>query len=527
MLKLRPFSLWLGVGCLLLGYALALSQVSADALWYDEVISYYMIGGAQFEPLLPFPQFLERILLVDRWPPLYYMSLNGWSTLVGWTTFSGRMLSILLGVLALAATFRLGQIAGGRGVGWVASALISSSAFFIYFMHETRGYTMYPLFFVLSVVFYWHMIRRETVNPLVAIAFVASILGALYTHLANYPLIFALGIYHLWIMRRSKVGVPVLFLFVIAALLTSPWLMVIYYKLDQGMSIGQTSVWFIFQEFLPTFGNGVGWLLVALIAIGLSRWQNSGFRLVVFLLSMGIAINMLINALSPFLFHMRHLIGLLPLVAVVAAAGVVQIAERSRWLAGALLSLWIAFGVWNSLDLRHSLAWAGHEPTIPTTTMNTLLTAAETCIGEEDVVILHLEQPIVRGERWEWINDVVMGYYWRDVPFRFGHISTLQPIINDSPMGYRNRVQIDGADTARYLPKARWFVGDAAYVWHLRLRRLPEIPQTAMLQSALEQSGFTYSAQPIDTPTLQGWVYSRQPALPPCEVTGADNAPLP
>lgn len=501
-----------------IGYTLAMSRISSDALWYDEVISYYMVGAAQFEPLLPPADFLERIILTDRWPPLYYMSLTGWSQLAGWSVFSGRFLSVLLGSLTIAITYQLGKTVHKALTGFIAAAMLATSTFFIYFMHEIRGYTMYPLFFVLTLLLYWRIIHYKQIKPLTALAFVLSICAALYTHLANYPLIFALGLYHLIFARHLKVWLTVLILFGISASGVLPWLVIIFYKIGQGMSIGQTSNWFIFQEFLPSFGNGLGIFLLIAMLHGLLTLKNAGMRYIGFILLAGFGANVVINMQSPFLFHMRHLIGILPLAIVLAAAGITHFSRQFPRLAVIPLVLWIGAGILNTYNANHILSWEGQEPTLKTSTINTLVSVSETCIGNNDRVILHLGEPISRGEVWEWINDVVMVYYWRNVQFQYAHISTLQPITNNNPMGIRPRVQL--SDEARLVPKMARFIDDAENVWHFQLKRLPEIFQTELLKAVLVDKGYLTSVQIIDTPTLSGWVYSKTANIPDCTIEG-------
>lgn len=508
-------SLFTSTFVLLIPFALATWQLNTDALWYDEIMNYYFVGAAQYQPFLSPGALLERIMLTDRWPPLYYFILIGWSTLAGWGAFTGRVLSLYLGVLTVAAAYRLGADVGGRRAGVWSALLLGTSAFFVYFMHELRAYTLYPLALMLSLLFYWRVLAWVT--PWRALGFVGWTLAALYSHPSSYPMIAVLGVYHLLFARRRETWGRVLLLFVITALLTLPWLLVIFYKLGQGQQIGDTTVWLPLLAFLPSYGNGV-WLLLAVMLVYAAVFvRGRGAGMVAFVFLGTLLLNLGLNVAAPFLFHMRHLIALLPLMFVVCALAVDHAARRRPVMVVGLVVVWVGAGVWNSFDFGYMLRTPGHEPTLPLAAVDTLVEVEAACIGSEDVVILHIGEPVVRGQAWEWIHDIVMVYYWRDVPFRFGHISTLEPIANDDPIGEDPQTQV--TDMREYAPKAAQFIDGAAHVWWFRLKRLPEIEQTVLLDEVLRENGYTAREQPIDTHDLSGWVYTRAGEAPPsCEL---------
>ena len=489
---------------LLLAAALGTSQLTRDAFWYDEILSYYFLGAGQFGPFLPLQAFLERLILLDRWPPLYYASLGGWSSLAGWNAFSGRVLSLFYGLLAIAVTYRLTANTAGSRTGIIATVLLSTSAFFVYYLHEMRGYTLYTLTVLLCLLAYWralhHLTRRH------ALMFVLATTLALYSHFANYPMVAALGLYHLLFGLRQRNGPRLLVLFAISAFLALPWLLVTYYKLQQGQTIGQTSPGLPLIAFFPSFGNGFWPLLPVMMAgaVWAVNWRRVQLVAVVAIFTM--AITLVLNIIAPFLFHMRHLIGVLPLVLILAAFGLDAVLRRAPRLAASMLALWVGLGIWYSFDFRHMLSTPGHEPTLPMSVVQTLTDVGAACIHEEAAVILHLGQPVVRDMAWEWINDVVMVYYWQHMPYRYAHISTLDPITNDDPYGEDPQTQV--RNLWRYQTKAARYIGEAQQVWLFELKDLPPIRQTALLKATLTELGYTTETTVIDTPHLTGRVFS-------------------
>jgi hypothetical protein len=355
------------------------------------------------------------------------------------------------------------------------------------------------------LLFYWRVLRRVTRHH--ALGFVFFTLAALYTHLATYPMVAALGLYHLlfgWRTNRTT-WARVLVLFALVGVLTLPWLLVVYFKLGQGQIIGQTSLWLPITAFLPAFGNRVGVLLVATIIFAGWQVRAAGFYYAAFVVAATMVITVALNAASPFLFHMRHLVGLLPVFYVVCGVGATAALAQYPRITGALMAVWVCAGVWNSYDPRYMLATPGHEPAIPTQAMNTLVFTAENCIGADDVAILYIGEVERHGDPWEWINDVVMVYYWRDVPFKFAHLNTLDPITNDDPMGEDPQTPI--TDLTAYPPKATQFINGANRVWLIKLKRLPDVQQQQVLAQTLTLNGYTEAQTVINTDFLIGTVY--------------------
>src|SRR5262245_40462494 len=91
---------------LLLTSWLGARGLNADAIWYDEYWSLYYAGGAHYGPIT-LGETWTRVAQTDIElnPPGYYLLLNGWGALVGWTEYAGRALSLLVGVLAVAFTY--------------------------------------------------------------------------------------------------------------------------------------------------------------------------------------------------------------------------------------------------------------------------------------------------------------------------------------------------------------------------------------------------------------------------------------
>lgn len=509
--------LWALVGLCWVVFGLGLHLAQRDALWFDEMTVYYYIGGAQYQPLLPFSDFLVRIINADRLPPLYYMLVAAWGQWVGWGAFTSRFLSVGFGVILLALVGRLGADWQSARLGGLAALLLATSAFFMYFTHEVRAYTFYPMLLLWVLLLYGRALQAHTVKPLMALGFVLGVVLALYTHPTSYFFMAALGVYHLLAERRSKTYLVLILLLGISAVLALPWVLIMIRKaIRQQVDIGETGWDVVAWGILDGFGNGLGVLLVLGVGVALWRARGRHARLLFGVLGGTLLVTLVLDAVSPFLFHMRHIIVLLPLLMLALAWGALIAAQRFPRGVAVAVALWVGMGMWNTFDMRYMLRQPGHEPTIPMSAMQPLI-AARACIPPEDAVVLYLGAVYLEnGFDWEWILDPTMTYYWEGVPFRYAHVGTLLPIINTDPILLPRPRQ--PAPLNVYAERTRAFVAEAPRVWHVWLPYLPlEIEQRALLMATLDETGYAPPVPVVDTPTLAGWVRTLDDApIPEC-----------
>src|SRR5450432_1060305 len=214
---------------LLLVAVIGSRNLNAQAFWYDEWYSIYDSGGASYGPLSPVAVW-QRVGVVDYTQvPGYFMTLAGWGGLVGWSEFAVRSLSLLTGMLAIAATFRLGLALTGKiRVGLAAAVTLSTSGLFLFLMSDARAYMQYALLASLFVWFYWRL-NRGALTFFKQITFVLSAVGLLYTHAFAILVFAAIGVYHV-LSVSGKRAFPggrwwrVIWLMLVAGLCFVPWI---------------------------------------------------------------------------------------------------------------------------------------------------------------------------------------------------------------------------------------------------------------------------------------------------------------
>ncbi len=128
---------------LLLVFWLGLSRMLTDALWWDEILTHIYSGTGGLESQSIFDILYETATNDRAWPPLYYLFNYAWSQFSGNSLLSGHLLSAYFGLLAVALTYRFGKELIGSTGGLFAALLVGTSGLFVYFLHETRAYTMY------------------------------------------------------------------------------------------------------------------------------------------------------------------------------------------------------------------------------------------------------------------------------------------------------------------------------------------------------------------------------------------------
>jgi mannosyltransferase len=166
---------------LLVALALRLYRLGAATLWWDEALAIWAVR--------------KGLLGVTLWtasdvhPPLYFWSLWGWVQLMGESEFAMRTLSALMGVLTVAAVYRLGRLIDGELVGSMAALLTALSRFHIWWSQEMRMYVLAGLAGVASLYFLLRWLRVEfsaDERPTAAwtgplLGYIGATVAALYT----------------------------------------------------------------------------------------------------------------------------------------------------------------------------------------------------------------------------------------------------------------------------------------------------------------------------------------------------------
>lgn len=210
---------------LLLGaFALRLFNLTFQPLWFDE-------GWSVWFATSDLPTMAARTA-ADIHPPFYYAALHVWIELAGVNEFSLRLFSVFVGVLLVAATYRLARDVCNRTTGWLAALLAAAAPLFVFYAQEIRMYGLVTLLGIASSWLFWKGVHGHKRRYWVAYVVITS--AAIYTQYygAFIPLFHLL--FWIWILltdkpsrithHASRIIVPLISFFLLF-LLYLPWLL--------------------------------------------------------------------------------------------------------------------------------------------------------------------------------------------------------------------------------------------------------------------------------------------------------------
>lgn len=197
--------------------------VADSPLWLDEAQSVALadqaIGG------------LAEALRHDGHPPLFYVLLSAWSSVIGDTAFAVRALSGLLGLVALVLIGLVARRHADARTSTLVLGIMASSPFAVRYATEARMYALLIVLLLLGHLAVDAAVRRPDVRRLAAVAVVVALL--LYTHYWSLFLVAVLlgGLLVLTVTRRWAVAPRLLLAVAVGALAFVPWIPVFWYQL--------------------------------------------------------------------------------------------------------------------------------------------------------------------------------------------------------------------------------------------------------------------------------------------------------
>ena len=187
-------SLSLLVGLLIAAFGLRVHRLGDKSVWWDEGLAAWTAR----DTLAATAHWTAH----DVHPPLYFWLLHFWRLASGDSEFSLRLLSVLIGVMTVAAAYLLGKVVGRRGVGLLTALLMAISRFDIAWSQEMR---MYALSALLGALALWATIRVwENGRPRDWAAYIFFMTAGLYTlYLSVSVLVVANLIWLFWLLPRA------------------------------------------------------------------------------------------------------------------------------------------------------------------------------------------------------------------------------------------------------------------------------------------------------------------------------------
>lgn len=405
-LKQLPHWLWV-VPILILTSILVTQHLTTDVYWFDELANFRKMGVSHY-PSMSTSDILYQ-LGVNRWPPAYNIFLYAWGFLVGWSELAIRASSLFMGVLSVATMYRLGTIFYSRRVGLISVLLLSTSAFFIFYAHEARGYILYLWLTIALLYLYWKHSKTSSLTRSDSIIFMIVAIILIYTHYVPLYFVFAMGVYHLFFAARTTVWRKQLFLLIGVGISYLPWAMVaVVNAISETATDRESDVIPIFEAIWHGFGNGLWFILVLLILYTLIFVRNRATFMLIFCAIIFLALSFITNIFTDFLFHTRHIIGLLPILLLLSAVAIDHMITHIHKVAWLLIILWMGVGIVISRDFLFMDNLPGALENRPLEIMTTTLDVTDHCVSDNDFMITH-----VASQQHIWNMHVEQYYLWQ------------------------------------------------------------------------------------------------------------------
>ena len=215
--------LLLMVAVLLCGYALGALRLNADILWLDELYSLSNMGV--FETPYDLTEVVDS--LTEHSPnhvPLYFFLGARWAGLVGWSQLSMRFLSLFIGLLLIAWTYRFAADLLDRKTAATAALLLTTSGFVLMYFHEIRMYSLLLLLTVMHAWLYWRLTSAASARRWQWLCFILTAVALLYTHVFSLFFFVGLGLSHLLYLSRIRRWRRIVATWALSALAFLPYL---------------------------------------------------------------------------------------------------------------------------------------------------------------------------------------------------------------------------------------------------------------------------------------------------------------
>ncbi len=502
---------WLGlVPFVFLLFWMSVVYLNHDFLWNDELIQFVRSDGTMDGPV-DYGRILERVRGSQSWPPVHSLVGAAWATLAGWSEFSVRTSSLFTGVLVVPITYQLGRVMFSRRIGFIAAIMVSTTAFFAYYLHEFRGYTLYVLFSAMSVLFYWLATYRDHNRWLMRILMSMSLLALLHTHYGAAFTAGVIGVFHLFLSgKRDKHWLYTLIVLGITALAFLPWLtwaLSGVLERELGESEGIDTLTLIY-EWGRAFSNGIIPLLIGLVAFGIYRAdkevdeQEADNKAMLFSMTwlfLGALMLLTLNGYISFLLHIRHGIGLLLPAVLIMAFALDRIMQWQPIITIAILSIWVGLGVVYNQNFEYMYTFTETFRTVKLDSLRTGIEFGGQCAADDDLVVfMHAED----NPATERLIGGPMAYYVGDSIQRFAQIDNIMDMRRYNP---NSGFLFHAPDYATMFAET---TADAPIMWVVGVER-PVRPHFFLGEfNALAADAYEYCGQVVRNDEILAYAYT-------------------
>ena len=224
-------------------------------------------------------QTIEEVLAESQQHgPIYFIVLNLWMRLVGTDLAAARSLSLLFGMLAIATSYRLAwQMRRGDSAIYAICA-IAFLAYFIFYSHTARMYTLLALAANLALWSYWRIVNPAKLSSKAHwLTLILSTAAIFYIHYFGVTILAVIALYHLFFVKKDSLWWRIAIVIGFTGMLILPWLPIAFdglFEIEDVLAAGKLSPADALVTLLSIFSNRIIILPIAAVAIVLLRYRQ-------------------------------------------------------------------------------------------------------------------------------------------------------------------------------------------------------------------------------------------------------------
>lgn len=166
---------------MILAILLRFKGLTFQSYWFDELFSARISN-----PVNNF-SFIYEYSTQDVHPPFYNLLLWNWYSIFGYSEYSGRALSAVVGSIGVFTTYLLAKDLYNKEVGVYATLIASTNYFLIYYSQEVRSNELLYLLSTLSYLYFVKLLNQHTAKNLFFYLLFSLLL--MYTHYFGFFLV--------------------------------------------------------------------------------------------------------------------------------------------------------------------------------------------------------------------------------------------------------------------------------------------------------------------------------------------------
>lgn len=339
---------------ILAGCLLRFKGLTYQSLWFDELASALISDPAS--------AFLSVIkdTLQDNHPPLYQVLLWAWYNFFGYTEFSGRSLSAIIGSCGIIAMYYLARELFNSRIAFYSALISVFNYFLIFYSQETRSYALLFLLTCISWYFFLQIMRQKRKWPYVA--YTVSTVFLLYTHyygflvlLSQVTILFVFLQFRIKNLAELKYFLPAMGVLLLSIIPLAPYMFAMATR--ESWWLEQPAPWFIIGYIRKYFDSYILTVVFCvLIVFGIKttlhvRESAENFKWPLVLILIWLGISYLVPYIRGFvslpMLHVRYTIICLPAIIMLVALGINNI--RKPGTRNLIIAL-VAFGSFMTLN---------------------------------------------------------------------------------------------------------------------------------------------------------------------------------